>query len=445
MTTLSSYSSITIKYNSTNSKYHFQCFLWLCLKFFKNKNPPRMNTVNSYFIVFDTRGFVYHEEGKAPNYLNELIIRLDLTKLKETKKVRDKTCEYLVRGNKVYLTLSNTGGILDSEVQKYDELNKRETPVEENTKMDKMKGMSKSFVHKSFTLFTGKIKLSELEEKMSSHLVKMNVDPKYSKLLTDDAVSQFKEEETEWITEKEFKSRAKRALSRILPSIDHVNLIETIKKGREEGIPYTFCFVGVNGVGKSTSLAKMTRWLLEHDISVFIAACDTFRAGAVEQLKVHVDRFVSAGKHVGFYESGYNKDDATVAKSAIAKAKEGKYDVVLIDTAGRTHGNKVLMTSLSKIIRVNNPRHIIYVGEALTGNDSVDFIGEFNRYITNGKEDRKIDSIILTKIDTVGEKIGQVFNLTFTVAAPVLFLGCGQTNNDFMEVNPDEIASLLLN
>ena len=145
------------------------------------------------------------------------------------------------------------------------------------------------------------------------------------------------------------------------------------------------------------------------------------------------------------YKSGYNKDDAIVAKTAIAKAHENNYDVVLIDTAGRMHNNGMLMSSLSKIIRMNTPDHIVYVGEALTGNDSLNFVEEFNKYISNAQSGRIIDSIILTKIDTVDKKLGQIFNLTFKAQAPILFLGCGQTNSDLIEVDPDKILDLLLN
>lgn len=403
-----------------------------------------LNQTRDYFIVFDKRGFVFYETGPAPCFINDLILSMDKNSVQQSRKVRDKWCETKTEGDKVFLCFSNNKDHLYAHIEKYKTVIKEKEMQIKKTE-GYLHGLTRSFAHKAFSLFTKKIKIEDLEVVMRERLISKNVEPNFSDILVKDLVGVFKAQEKEWITEEEFKTVGQQTFNKILPSINHEQLLKSIKAAKENNQVFSFCFVGVNGVGKSTSLAKMTRWLLENGFSVFIAACDTFRAGAVEQLKVHVDKFVGAGQKVGFYESGYNKDDASVAKSAIDKAYNTGYDVVLIDTAGRMHGNKVLMSSLSKIIRVNDPTHIIYVGEALAGNDSLDFIKEFNKAVKEGKENRKIDSIILTKIDTVGDKIGQIFNLTFKTSSPILFLGCGQTNADLIEMNGCEIAQLLLN
>ncbi|OQS54498.1 Srpr [Ecytonucleospora hepatopenaei] len=401
-----------------------------------------LNQTRDYFLVFDKRGFVFYETGPAPYFLDEIIIKLDLTNIHNEKKIRDKFLETKTEGDIVYLCYSTTNKHLEEFIENYKKTILKQKDSEPEKTFNKWHERIKN---KTFGIFSNKIKLSDLVIRIREKLVNKNIEPKYAESLIQEISGICISQDKEWIIENDFKNMCKNLFENILPSINHKNLLHEISDKKAKGEIFSFCFVGVNGVGKSTSLAKMTRWLLQNEMSVFIAACDTFRAGAVEQLKVHVDRFVKAGQKVGFYESGYNKDDATVAKNAIEKAKLQGYDVVLIDTAGRMHANKVLMSSLSKLIRVNNPTHIIYVGEALTGNDGVDFINEFNNCISVGKEGRKINSIILTKVDTVGEKIGNVFNLTFKTKSPILFLGCGQTNADLVEMDSEQIAHLLLN
>ncbi|KAL6122779.1 Srpr [Nucleospora cyclopteri] len=408
----------------------------------------------TFFIVFDKRGFVYYMKGREPLYLDDLILTIDISKRTEERKVRDKIMEYEIRGHYVYMTISHKKGELKKYMEKYLEKNKKEEKSEEEkeeklnfatSKLEPIKTVqkfSKKLIKKSFCLFTNKITVDELEQKLKDLLIRKNVEQKYAVMISEDIIDQYKRENIQYATEKDFKAKTKTTLQKILPKFEPSKLLEQIQE--KEKKPFTICFVGVNGVGKSTTLAKISCWLLEQNLKVFIAACDTFRAGAIEQLKVHVDRFAVSGKNVGFYQSGYNKDDANVAKSAIYTAGNTGYDVVLIDTAGRMHSNKTLMNSLSKLIRINNPDHIIYVGEALAGNDSLDFIKEFNKSIKNGNEKRVIDSIILTKVDTVDDKIGQALNLTFSASSPVLFLGTGQMNKDLVPFDSDDIVDLLL-
>jgi signal recognition particle receptor subunit alpha len=204
--------------------------------------------------------------------------------------------------------------------------------------------------------------------------------------------------------------------------------------------PYTLTFVGVNGVGKSTNLSKVAFWLLQNDFKVLIAACDTFRSGAVEQLRVHVRNLgmLADGdgrvnqRRIELFEKGYGKDAAGIAKDAIVFAKENGFDVVLIDTAGRMQDNEPLMRALAKLVATNNPDKIVFVGEALVGNEAVDQLTKFDRALKDfsGKNGvsggRGIDGMLVTKWDTVDDKVGAALSMTFVTGQPILFVGCGQ-------------------
>ncbi|KAF9764801.1 Signal recognition particle receptor subunit alpha [Nosema granulosis] len=413
----------------------------------------------SYFCMFNKKGWLLHEEGRAPNYLSSIIVSLDTNKLSGTKNVRDDKVEYEIRGPIVYLSVGHKES-LNEMIRKFNEPKEPATKKEKVTKkivdeetilnysqikqtnsqpFKTILNKSKSFV-RNFNLFSSKIPVNSLRNKMEIHLVKKNVDYETTKVLTDCVMNELKDQNLEYVSPEVFKKLMGDVLRKLIPCVDHENLIKNIK---EKPGAYSFCFIGVNGVGKSTSLAKMAYWLLQHNLKVYIAACDTFRAGAVEQLKVHVERFRESGHEIGFYEKGYGKDDASVARTAIHKANEEGYDVILIDTAGRMHNKATLMDSLSKLIRINEPDHILYVGEALVGTDSLSHILEFNKAV--GKfTDRKIDSILLTKIDTVDDKIGQILNMTFSSHSPVMFLGTGQTNSDLMRIDSEDIINILM-
>ena len=137
---------------------------------------------------------------------------------------------------------------------------------------------------------------------------------------------------------------------------------------------YSIVFIGVNGVGKSTSLAKTAFYLKNKgNLKVMIAGCDNFRSGAIEQLETHCKCL-----DIPLYQQGYKNDAAIIAKEALQEAKAKHYDVVLIDTAGRMQGNEALMKALAKLVHINKPDTVLFVGEALVGNDSIDQLQKFN-------------------------------------------------------------------
>jgi signal recognition particle receptor subunit alpha len=142
-----------------------------------------------------------------------------------------------------------------------------------------------------------------------------------------------------------------RALKQVLTPVTSTDILRDIAACKKAGRPYTIVFVGVNGVGKSTNLSKTCFWLLQNKLKILIAACDTFRSGAVEQLKVHQRnlRALDSSAVVDLYEKGYGKDAAAIAKDAIQQGHQVGYDVVLIDTAGRMQDNEPLMRALAKV------------------------------------------------------------------------------------------------
>jgi fused signal recognition particle receptor len=212
----------------------------------------------------------------------------------------------------------------------------------------------------------------------------------------------------------------KHAINHILQSNDFNfdTFLETHEK------PIVIMFVGVNGTGKTLSIAKMAHLLQKKGMTCVMAAGDTFRAGAIEQLTIHADRVgVKIIKH------GPGADPAAVAFDAIEHATAKHKDVVLLDTAGRMQTNSNLMDEMAKIKRVAKPDMIIFVGDALSGNDAVEQAKRFNEVVG-------IDGVILTKVDA-DAKGGSSLSIAYTIGKPLLFVGIGQGYEDQIPFDPD--------
>jgi len=152
---------------------------------------------------------------------------------------------------------------------------------------------------------------------------------------------------------------------------------------------------------------------------------------------------------IELFEKGYGKDAAGIAKDAIAHAKENGFDVVLIDTAGRMQDNEPLMRALAKLVSVNNPDKILFVGEAVVGNEAVDQLTKFNRSlrdfsgVSNAKA-RGIDGMILTKMDIIDDKVGAALSMTYVTGQPIFFIGTGQTYTDLKAMKVGHVVNALV-
>ena len=210
-----------------------------------------------------------------------------------------------------------------------------------------------------------------------------------------------------------------------------INLIDEIRRINKQGKPYVMCFLGVNGTGKTTTIAKIAHYLKKNDISSVAAAADTFRAGALEQLSYHMQ---NVGIRVIKHE--YKSDPASVAFDAIQHANARKIDVVLIDTAGRQVSNNNLMREMQKIVKVAEPDLILFVGDSLAGNDALTQAKEFNKSVG-------IDANILTKFDA-DAKGGAALSISYETKKPILFIGVGQGYDDLEPFNSQIFISNIL-
>jgi fused signal recognition particle receptor len=192
----------------------------------------------------------------------------------------------------------------------------------------------------------------------------------------------------------------------------------------EQSRPTVIMFIGINGTGKTTAIAKIANMLQEDGKSVVLAACDTFRAGAIEQLSVHAERL-----NVKIVKQAQDADPASVAFDAIEHAKSKRRDVVLIDTAGRMQTNNNLIDEMKKIARVSKPALKIFVGDALAGNDAIEQAKVFDDAVG-------IDAVILTKIDT-DAKGGAALSIAHTIGKPIAFVCNGQGYDDIEQFNTE--------
>ena len=242
------------------------------------------------------------------------------------------------------------------------------------------------------------------------------------------------------------RDATRETLGKILTPSKPTDLLNEIETKRRSGLtdPFVMAFIGVNGVGKSTNLSKVAYWLLQHNYKLLLVAGDTFRAGAIEQLRHHSRNLANiAPGRIEIYERGYGKDAALIAQDAIKHAKENCFDLVLIDTAGRMQDNGPLMIALAKLINLNRPDRVIFVGEALVGHDALSQLSKFNAALLDHAA-KPIDALLLTKVDTIDDKIGAALSMTWIAKAPILFMGVGQTYTDLKRINVKQVVDLLL-
>jgi len=223
---------------------------------------------------------------------------------------------------------------------------------------------------------------------------------------------------------KVIEASLKRALTHLLDS-GYWDFDRTIQNYIDDkDLPVVIMFVGVNGTGKTTTVAKIAHRLMKSGHSVIAAAGDTFRAGAIEQLETHCERL-----NIRCISSQRGGDSAAIARDAVESAKARGIDVVLVDTAGRMQNKVNLMNELEKVRKVSNPHLTLFVGDALAGNDAVDQAKAFQEIL-------KFDGAILTKMDT-DAKGGAGLSIAFTTGRPIVMVGVGQEYEDLQQFEPN--------
>ncbi|MDI3544342.1 MAG: fused signal recognition particle receptor [Candidatus Woesearchaeota archaeon] len=316
------------------------------------------------------------------------------------------------------------------ELKKTEETGKtdKETDKEADKKTDKG---SRGFFRRAFS---GKILITE--EKFENFFWELELMLLENNVAYE-VIEEIKKELAEKIIGKEFQrgkiqdvlsSSIKEIIEKIL--LQPFDLIEKIKQERgksdETKRPYVILFLGINGSGKTTTLAKLAYLLKKNGLSCVLAASDTFRAAAIQQLEKHAEAL-----GIRLIKHDYGADAAAVAYDSIEYAKAKGIDAVLIDSAGRLHSNRNLMDELAKLVRVSKPDLKIFVGEMLTGNDCIEQAKEFDKAVG-------IDAVILTKSD-VDEKGGTAISIGYMLKKPILFLGTGQKYSDLEEFDKKKI------
>jgi len=227
------------------------------------------------------------------------------------------------------------------------------------------------------------------------------------------------------------RKNLREVLLEVLTTNQEIDLWDMVDKKKKVNEPYVILFVGINGTGKTTTIAKVAKLLMKNGYSVVLACSDTYRAGSIEQLEEHAKRL-----GIRMIKHKYGADAAAVAYDAVNHAKAHGVNVVLIDTAGRIQTNRNLMNELEKIKRVITPDLTILTVDSLTGNDAVMQAEEFHKRVG-------IDGTVLTKVDA-DVKGGSALSVTYATGKPIIFIGTGQKYEDLKEFKPEQFTEMIV-
>ncbi|MEE8322995.1 MAG: signal recognition particle-docking protein FtsY [Candidatus Bathyarchaeia archaeon] len=267
-------------------------------------------------------------------------------------------------------------------------------------------------------------KISLLENDVALSVAEEMCD-EIKELLLGEAVGRFE-------NKKERVNEALRdSLYKVLQAPVNVDLLEAVAIKRRERTPLIIVFVGVNGTGKTTTIAKVANLLIKNGYSVVLAGSDTYRAGSIEQLEGHAKRL-----GIRMIKHAYRSDAAAVAFDAINYARSHGINVVLVDTAGRMQTNRNLIDEMKKIVKVAKPHLTVLVVDALAGNDSVDQALIFDEAVG-------INGVILTKLDA-DVKGGAAISIAFAIKKPILYLGIGQFYDDLTSFDPRTLVESMV-
>lgn len=220
-------------------------------------------------------------------------------------------------------------------------------------------------------------------------------------------------------------------LLEIMKTNGSIDLLKVAEEKRTKGEPLLIVFVGINGTGKTTTIAKVAKFYNKKGYSVVLACSDTYRAGSIEQLEEHAKRL-----GIRMIKHAYGADPAAVAYDAISHARAHGINVVLIDTAGRMQTNQNLMSELGKVKRIVKPDLTVLTVDSLTGNDAVMQAEAFHKSVG-------IDATILTKVDA-DIKGGSALSVTYVTKKPILFIGVGQSYDDLEQFVPEKFVQMIL-
>jgi fused signal recognition particle receptor len=289
--------------------------------------------------------------------------------------------------------------------------------------------LSKNFGHKEISPKA----IDSICDEMLLSLIESDVAEEIALKITEDIKSELLRSNIERKESQDHMNSLLMVLLRnLFASSQKRNIVkEILEKKKSKLGPYVIVFLGINGTGKTTSVAKIANLLRKTEISVLMAAADTHRAGAIEQLSQH-------GTNLGIkiISQRYGADPSAVARDALEHARKNYIDAVLIDTAGRIQTSKNLMEEINKITRVVKPDLTLFIGDSLSGNDTVNQAKEFFQY-TN------FDGTILTKSDA-DAKGGAAISVVHITNRPILFLGTGQSYDDLVEFDAERFLALLL-
>jgi fused signal recognition particle receptor len=307
-----------------------------------------------------------------------------------------------------------------------EEIKKPEVIEEKKEEVKEKKGFFKKFHEVITTKKIDEEKFEELFYELELALLENNV--------ALEVIEKIKEDLKKDLIEKPLKKGKVEEiiLESLKTSIENLfenekfDLISKIKKKK----PYVIVFLGVNGSGKTTTIAKLAKKLLDNKLSCVLVAADTFRAAAIQQLEEHGEKL-----GVKVIKQDYGADPAAVCFDGIKHAEAKHLDAVLIDTAGRLHSNTNLVDEMKKIIRVAKPDLKIFVGESITGNDCIEQVKQFNDAVG-------IDGIILSKLD-VDEKGGAAISISYITKKPIIYFGNGQKYSDLKEFNKEELMKTI--
>ncbi len=292
---------------------------------------------------------------------------------------------------------------------------KKEKPEKEIKKDAEKKTIFKKIKEK-FSYKLDENKFNDIFSELEDILIESNVAMEAIDFIKEELKKELGKEIEKGRIEEKLKEAMSNAIDKLL--IEPFDLIERInEKIKKKEKPFVIVFFGINGSGKTTSIAKIAKYLRKNNLTCVMAASDTFRAASIEQLEKHGNNL-----KVKIIKHQYGADPAAVAFDAKAYAKAHGIDVVLVDTAGRMHTQGNLMQEMQKIVRVAKPDLKIFVGEAIVGNDVVEQAKSFNENIG-------IDAIILSKAD-IDEKAGATISVSYITEKPILFLGTGQEYKD---------------